>query len=587
MEPIVGMDLGTTNSEVAFIVNGNAEILKENDHGIVPSYVGLDDTGNVIVGQTARNQHVIAPERTIASIKRLMGSEQQVTLNGVPYRPQEISAFILKALKERAERILKQDIHKAVITVPAYFTDAQRQATKEAGQIAGLEVVRMIHEPTAAALAYEGTHSSQENILVYDLGGGTFDVSIVSIESGVVEVLSSAGDNYLGGDDFDRKIIEHLIEHIETDLKLSAENHPLLMARLKRAAENAKIQLSTEPYATIEEDHIGKKFGKDIHLNLELSRSDFMEMIQPDLDRTLDAVSTALRDASLLAGEIDKMILVGGSTHIPAISDMLQEKIGRVPYTAIDPDQCVALGAAIQAGREMGLDTAGVLIDITPYTFGTSAFGQLRGELTRDMYVPIIHRNTKLPVSKSEVFFTMYPHQELVEINIFQGEAPNAQDNVKIGKYLFHLPKLPENSPVILHFDLDLNGVLRIEAVEKQSGVKINATIENAFTAFSREDMEISRRKIDDMWRGPECIRPESPEADSAEEETRAAGNMPEEIRITLRQAKAMLEEEVPAEDIDEIVNLMEDIRTAVRENRLDDAREYQQMLEDILFYLE
>jgi molecular chaperone DnaK (HSP70) len=586
MEPIVGIDLGTTNSEVAFIVNENAEVLKENDDGIVPSYVGLDDAGNVIVGRVARNQYALAPERTIASIKRLMGSDQQVALSEVSYRPQEISAFILKALKERAERVLKQTVHRAVITVPAYFTDAQRQATREAGQIAGLEVVRIINEPTAAALAYEGMQSSQENILVYDLGGGTFDVSIVSIEAGIVEVLASTGDNYLGGDDFDQKIVDHLVNHIETDLKLSTQNNPVLMARLKRAAETAKIQLSGEPYTTIEEDHIGKKLGKDIHLNMELSRADFVEMIQPDLDRTLDAVSKALRDASLLAGDIDKIILVGGSTRIPAISEMLEEKIGMLPYTAIDPDQCVALGAAVQAGREMGLDASGVLIDITPYTFGTSAFGELSGELTPDMYVPIIHRNTKLPASRSEVFFTMYPHQELVEINIFQGEAPNARDNVKIGKYLFKLPKLPENSPVIPHFDLDLNGVLKIEAVEKQSGIKINATIENAFAAFSEEDVERSRRRIDDMWQGSEDIEQEGPEEGYIEEETEAAENMPDDIRQTLQEAEAALEE-VPTDDIDEIVNLMEDIKSAVRENRMDDAREHQQALEDILFYLE
>ncbi len=586
MEPILGIDLGTTNSEVAFIINDNAEVLKDNDDGIVPSYVGLDDTGNVIVGQTARNQYVLAPEKTVASIKRLMGSDQTVSLGDTTYRPQEISAFILKALKERAEKILDQSVKKAVITVPAYFTDAQRQATRDAGRIAGLEVVRIINEPTAAALAYEGMQSSRENILVYDLGGGTFDVSIVSIEAGIVEVLASTGDNYLGGDDFDQKIIDHIIDHIETDLNLSTLNNPVLTARLKRAAENAKKRLSSEPFTTIEEDHIGRKNGQDIHLNLELSRTEFLEMIQPDLDRTMDAVSKALRDAAMLPGAIDKIILVGGSTRIPAIADMLQDKIGILPHAAIDPDQCVALGAAVQAAREMGLDSSGVLIDITPYTFGTSAFGELEGELNPDMYVPIIHRNTKLPTSRSEVFYTMYPHQEAVEINIFQGEAPNALDNVKIGKYYFKLPKLPENSPIVLHFDLDLNGVLHIEALEKQSGIKINATIENAFAAFSEEEMALSRQRIDDMWQGTPQIMEEITDTASAGEETETAENVPEDISDTLKQAEAALEN-APAEDIDEIVNLMEDIKSAIKENRLDDARDCQQSLDDILFYLE
>lgn len=588
MDPIIGIDLGTTNSEVAYIINENAEVLKASDNGIVPSCVAIDDTGNIIVGRMARNQYAVAPERTVCSVKRLMGSDQHVTLDNTPYRPQEISAFILKALKERAELILEQSVHKAVITVPAYFTDAQRQATRDAGQIAGLEVVRIINEPTAAALAYEGIHSARENILVYDLGGGTFDVSIVSIETGVVEVLASTGDNYLGGDDFDQKIMELLIDHIENNLKLSTRDNPVLTARLKRAAEAAKITLSAEPYTLIEEDHIGKKMGRDIHLSYELSRNDFIDMIQPDIDRTMDAVSKALRDASMLPGAIDKIILVGGSTRIPAISEMLLEKVGIMPQAGIDPDLCVALGAAIQAGREMGLDSSGVLVDITPYTFGTSAFGELNGEPTPDMYVPIIHRNTKLPASKSDVFFTMFTNQRAVEINVYQGEEPNALDNVRIGKYLFKLPELPENSPIILHFDLDLNGVLQIEAVEKKTGMKINATIENAFATFTDEEMEISRQRIADMWQGNNEDESEAPadESVSSEAGDTPDENMPDDIADTLKQAEASLEN-APAEDIDEIVNLMEDIKSAVADHRLDDARKLQQSLEDILFYLE
>ncbi|MBW1759408.1 MAG: Hsp70 family protein, partial [Deltaproteobacteria bacterium] len=373
MEPVVGIDLGTTNSEIAFIIDGNAKVLKDKDNGIVPSCVGLDNQGNIITGVEARNQAAIAPDRTVLSVKRSMGSETKFQMNDSSYLPQEISAFILKALKQRAEKLLDKKISKAVITVPAYFTDAQRQATRDAGAIAGLDVIRIINEPTAAALAYESTNPKNQRILVYDLGGGTFDVSIVKIEQGIVEVLSSTGDNHLGGDDFDQKIVDLLVEHIEKELKLTVAGDPVVMARLKHAAEKAKITLSSEPYARIEEDHIGKKAFKDIHLSFELSRTDFDMMIEDALIRTMESVNKALKDASSLPSAIDTIILVGGSTRIPKISDMLEEKFNIIPHSEIDPDLCVGIGAAIQAGREMGLDSSSVLLDITPYTFGTSA----------------------------------------------------------------------------------------------------------------------------------------------------------------------------------------------------------------------
>ncbi|KPA14855.1 molecular chaperone DnaK, partial [Candidatus Magnetomorum sp. HK-1] len=358
MEPIVGIDLGTTNSEVAFVINENAEIIKDDDNGIMPSCVGLNSDGAIIVGTEAKNQAEIFPESTVLSVKRLMGKEEKIVLGSQSYLPQEISAFILKALKERAEKTLNQKVSKAVITVPAYFTDAQRQATREAGEIAGLNVVRIINEPTAAALAYETDRSDRQNILIYDLGGGTFDVSIVKIESDVVEVMASTGDNHLGGDDFDNAIISILLDHIQNELKIKVKNDNKLIARLKRAAENAKIELSSNPYVTIEEDHIGRKAFRDVHLSYELSREAFDDLIHDDISRTMDAVNTALKDANLLPADIDKIILVGGSTRIPKISSLLEEKFSQLPHGEIDPDLCVALGAAIQAGREMGMDSS-------------------------------------------------------------------------------------------------------------------------------------------------------------------------------------------------------------------------------------
>ncbi len=575
MEPIVGIDLGTTNSEIAFIIDENAQVLKDNDNGIVPSCVGINTEGKIVVGKEALNQYAIAPESTVLSIKRRMGTDQKVSMKDSTYLPQEISAFILKALKERAQKVLGRKISKAVITVPAYFTDAQRQATRETGEIAGLEVVRIINEPTAAALAYESTTAKSQRVLIYDLGGGTFDVSIVKVEGGIVEVLSSTGDNFLGGDDFDQKIVDRLVEHIEKDIKLSVNDNRIVMARLKHAAENAKITLSSEPYAKIEEDHIGKKGFKDIHLSFELSRIEFEEMIEDYMSRTMDSVNKALDDAGLLPSAIDKIILVGGSTRMPKISKMLEEKFKCLPHSEIDPDLCVALGAALQAGREMGLETSSVLIDITPYTFGTSAVGEINGVPSLSMFVPLIRRNTKLPAKKSDAFFTMYDDQEAVEINVYQGENPDALDNVLIGKYKFNLTKAPAGSIIILNFDLDVNGILKIQAVEKKTGKHINAVIENAISRFTEGELAEAKEKIERLWEEETIV----------EEEERVALHMPSDLAEIIKEAKSKLDT-APSEDHDEIINLIEDIQDAVADGRIEDATEFRKELEDILFYI-
>ncbi len=583
MEPIVGIDLGTTNSEIAFIIDGNAEVIKDKDNGIVPSCVSLNADGKVIVGMEAKNQAVITPENTVLSVKRLMGSDKQIQMGEATYLPQEISAFILKALKERAERVLGKSISKAVITVPAYFTDAQRHATREAGVIAGLDVVRIINEPTAAALAYESTSSKTQRILVYDLGGGTFDVSIVKIENGVVEVLSSTGDNHLGGDDFDQKIADILADYCEKELKITVKDKPPVMARLRRAAENAKIALSSAPYIKIEEDHIGKRAWRNIHLTYELSRPDFEEMIEDDLSRTMDSVSKALRDASMLPSAVDKIILVGGSTRIPKITEMLEAKFGHLPHSEIDPDLCVALGAAIQAGREMGLDSSSILLDITPYTFGTSAVGEIDGMPSTSMFVPLIRRNTKLPASRSEAFYTMYDDQDAVEIKVYQGEEPDALDNIQIGKYKFNLTKSQAGSVIVLHYELDLNGILKIEALEKATGRKINAVIENAFAQFTDEEMEQSRNRVEQLWGG--IGESDEDEDEYDDKDDNVMGGMPPDIAETVRKAESKLDA-ASNEDRDEIINLMEDIRDAIKAGSMDDARKAQKELEDILFYI-
>jgi molecular chaperone DnaK (HSP70) len=582
MEPIIGIDLGTTNSEVAFIFDGTTEIIIDNDNGILPSCVSIGENGNIIVGAEAGNQALINPEKTVLSVKRCMGTDQKLKLGELSFSPQEISAFILKELKGRAEKKINCPVSKAVITVPAYFTDAQRQATREAGEIAGLEVVRIINEPTAASLAYESTNPETQRVLVYDLGGGTFDVSIVKIEAGVVEVLSSTGDNHLGGDDFDLKIVDHLVKYMETEFNYSVKDKPAVMARLKRTAENAKIQLSSAPYTNIEEDHIGKKGFKDLHLSLELSRTEFEEMIEEDLVRTMESVNKALKDAAMLPSAINKIILVGGSTRIPRISQMLEEKIGHLPHSEIDPDMCVAIGAGMQAGREMGLERSGVLVDITPYTFGTSVVGEVDGEPSGTMFVALIRRNTKLPARKSDVFYTMCDNQEAVDVKIYQGEAPDALDNILLGNYMFNLTRAPSNSEIILHFDLDLNGILKIKAVEKKTGNKINAVIENAISRFTDEELSQTQDRINGLWtegRESETFLKEKVQTGADVKE------LPSEYVDIVSRAEGKLAE-ASEDDRDEMINLIEDIRDAVMNNRMEDAETFKKELDDILFYM-
>ncbi len=581
METIIGIDLGTTNSVVSVIQDGESRVIREADNGILPSVVGIDDAGALIVGMPARNQLVVAPDRSIASIKRKMGSELPVTLDGQTYVPQEISGIILKALKHRAERSLGRSVSKAVITVPAYFTDSQRQATKEAGEIAGLDVVRIINEPTAAALSYESGEAGNRKILVYDLGGGTFDVSIVAIENSVVEVLASTGDTHLGGDDFDRLIAAHLSDILKETHGVSATEAPQIQARLLRAAETAKIELSDAPYAQVTLDHLTRKNGSDIHLDVELSRETFENLICDDIERTLTSVSQALDDAGLVASDIDQILLVGGSTRIPMITTLLEARLGQLPRSEVDPDLCVALGAGIQAGREMGVETRAILIDITPYTFGISTLGDLNGDLYSHCFVPMIRRNTRLPAAKSDVFYTVYDKQKSVSLEVYQGENPDALENVHIGSYHFDMTPAPRNSPLLLTYDLDVNGILTLKAVEKSTGRSIEAVIENAFTGYDTAGLSASQERIQALMGDAEIIP-----LTASDPEPGKAEAMPEAIAAILKEAGEKLSR-APAEDRDEIVNCMEDIRTAVSEHRLSDANQLVETLEDILFYID
>ena len=599
-EPIIGIDLGTTNSEVAIVSGGKPVLVREGDEAILPSCVGLDDAGNVIVGRQARNQAAAAPERTVLSVKRLMGSDTKVRMGDEEYSPQEISAFILKALKDRAARALGRDVRKAVITVPAYFTDAQRQATREAGEIAGLNVVRIINEPTAAALAYDArAGEGQRRILVYDLGGGTFDVSVVGIEEGVVEVLASTGDSRLGGDDFDALVMERLDAHLESEAGLGSEAREdrLLQARLRRAAERAKIELSVQPYVQVEEDHVASVGGEPKHLSCELARDEFESDVEEMLGRTMQSVTTALNDADVRPSQIDRILLVGGSTRIPRIAQLLAERLGQEPHAEVDPDLCVALGAGVQAGIEMGLDMEAVLVDITPYTFGTSTVGELYGRPYAHQFVPIIRRNSKLPTTRTDVFFTLFESQESVEIKVYQGEDPDALRNVEIGTFLFtglNRERGAHEHGLLFTYRLDLDGLLHVHAKERVSGRELHGVVENALGRSGDEELSASRARIASLWGGPEAGAGIDEEAAYGGEESGppAAGGggsrpgLAEEYRDTLERAEKALDT-APAEDREEMVDLMEDLRDSLKEAQLERAAELKQEIEELLFYLD
>ena len=586
-DTIIGIDLGTTNSEVAILSDGRPEVVREDGEALLPSCVGLDESGTVIVGRQARNQRAAAPERTVLSIKRLMGSGERVVMGTEEYTPQEISAFILKALRERAARALGCDVRKAVITVPAYFTDVQRQATREAGEIAGLEVVRIINEPTAAALSYESRSEGSCTVLVYDLGGGTFDVSVVAIEEGVVEVLASTGDNHLGGDDFDRIIVERLNDHIETELGIDdAGGDRVLQARLGRAAEEAKIELSGQPFARVDEDHVASVAGEARHLSFELSRVEFEQDIEELLAQTMQSVTTALNDAGIRPSQLDRILVVGGSTRIPRIAQLLAERLGQEPHGEVDPDLCVALGAAVQAGIEMGQDMQSVLVDITPYTFGTSSLGELYSLPYAHQFIPIIRRNTKLPATRTEAFFTVFDDQEEVEIKVYQGENPDALKNVEIGSFRFsglNRRETANDQGLLFTYHLDLDGLLKVHAVERATGRDIHGVVENAMGRSSGEDLAASKERVEGIW-GEQAVAGES--AAVASKEEAAPEGASGSVRNTLERARRTLDT-APDEDREEIAMLIERLRAAVNEDRSEDATAIRQNLDEILFYLE
>ncbi len=483
MGKIIGIDLGTTNSCVAVMEGGNPNVITNSEGArTTPSVVAFQKDGERIVGQVAKRQAVTNADRTIMSIKRKMGTTEKVTVDGKSYTPQEISAMILSKLKNDAEAYLGEPVTQAVITVPAYFNDSQRQATKDAGKIAGLEVLRIINEPTAAALAY-GMSDKDQTIMVYDLGGGTFDVSILEIGDGVFEVLSTNGDTHLGGDDFDQKIIDYLITSFKNTDGIDLSNDKVAMQRLKEAAEKSKIELSTTTTSEINIPFITADATGPKHMNITLTKAKFDELTADLVDRTLVCIRNAMKDAGLTASQIDEVLLVGGSSRIPAVQEAVKKEMGKEPHKGINPDECVAVGAARQAGVLGGEETGVLLLDVTPLSLGIETLG---GVCTK-----LIERNTTIPTSKSQIFSTAADGQTQVEIHVLQGEREMAQYNKTLGRFnLTGIAPAPRGVPQIeVKFDIDANGIVNVSAKDLGTGNEQKITI-TASSNLSDEDID-------------------------------------------------------------------------------------------------
>jgi len=502
--PIIGIDLGTTFSAVGFVRQGVPVILPSGSERIIPSVVGFTPAGALIVGTPARNQYVLYPENTVRSIKRKMGSDETISLNGRSYTPTEISAIILREMKRIAEENLGGPVEHAVITVPAYFSDAARQATKEAGEIAGFTVERIINEPTAAALAYGLDRSDERQMVaVYDLGGGTFDVSIIELNQGVIEVRASHGDTHLGGDDFDERLAELLAQRFETEHSLDPRQDRKAMARLMRAAENAKITLSTQPFARVREEYLLEKNGRPLHLDTEISRPQFETLINDLLIGTLTAFDRALNDANLTATQLDKVLFVGGSTRIPLVWQLVAEHVGLEPMVEIDPDEAVALGAGVQAAIIAGEPLDAILVDVTPHSLGIEVAEWHFGQLVPDHYGIIVRRNTTLPTTRSQVFWAITPEQTAINVKVYQGEASIASENTLLGEFLFEdLKQDISGQPprITVELDLDMNGILKVSATDRGSKQVKQTVLQAAHTRLSPNAKEASARYLDDLW---------------------------------------------------------------------------------------
>jgi molecular chaperone DnaK (HSP70) len=609
-ELIVGIDLGTTNSEVAAFARNQVRVFGPGDTRMLPSCVGFSASGDLLVGEAARNQQALYPERTVRSIKRRMGSEDIVTVGGKEFTPQEISALILRELVEWAHRSLGELPQKAVITVPAYFSDRQRNATREAGALAGLEVVRILNEPTAASLAYGYGDGSRHTVLVYDLGGGTFDVSVVMVEGDITEVLASHGNNHLGGDDFDDLLAARLADEFRKrhgfDLR---DEHTAAKARLWWAAEEAKKKLSFEPYVKVREESLVIQAGKPLHLEVEISRDEYETLIRPLVESTLDSVSKALVDSGKKPADLDAILLVGGSTRTPLVSHLLSERTGLDPRQDVHPDLCVALGAGVQASRLAGHSVERILVDVSPYSFGVSYLGDRGGVPYPHCYKPIVYRNTPLPLTRTERFYTTFPEQTTVEVQVYQGDDEDALKNIPVGDFRIDgLTEMDDDvNEVLCRMRLDLDGILEVTAVEKCTGKSKHITISGALRARSAEEIAAGRKRIQDLYRSRPNVL-ELPVADASEtvieaETASTAGAAAIEEPIVVPGPESRPDREIAAhelmersrrlfdlmhaEDREEAIGLHEAIQAAIHSGDTAALDEASRALKELLFFSE
>ncbi|MEK3723769.1 MULTISPECIES: molecular chaperone DnaK [unclassified Paenibacillus] len=556
MSKVIGIDLGTTNSCVAVMEGGEAVVIPNAEgNRTTPSVVGFKKDGERIVGETAKRQAITNPDRTISSIKRHIGTNHKESIDGTDYTPQEISAIILQKLKADAEAYLGTSVSQAVITVPAYFNDSQRQATKDAGKIAGLEVLRIVNEPTASALAYGIEKSEDHTILVYDLGGGTFDVSILELGDGIFEVKATSGDNRLGGDDFDQLVINHLVAEFKKEQGIDLSKDKAAVQRLKDAAEKAKKELSGVLTTTISLPFITVVDGVPQHLEINLTRAKFDEITSALVERTLGPTRQALSDAGLTANQIDKVVLVGGSTRIPAVQEAVKRLIGKEPSKGVNPDEVVALGAAIQAGVLTGDVKDIVLLDVTPLSLGIETAG--------GVFTKMIDRNTTIPTTKSQVYTTYADNQPSVEIHVLQGERAMANDNKTLGRFMLgDIPPAPRGIPQIeVTFDIDSNGIVNVNATDKGTGKSHKITITSS--------SGLSDEEIDRMMKDAEANADE----DRKRKELVEARNTADQLVYSVDKTIKDLGDKVDQAEIDKANEGKEKVKKALEGDNLDEIK--------------